>query len=89
VFNVHGSPSCCLKLIEAAESLAVNSKARSIRNEKSLKHAANSSLREAVGTFLSDQKAMQKKYRGFVERQFLIWADSRKMKFWSRATLPS
>jgi len=44
-------------------------------------------LREAVETFLGDQKARglgketQKKYRGFLERQFLVWADARKIKF--------
>ncbi|HKD78917.1 MAG TPA: tyrosine-type recombinase/integrase [Candidatus Angelobacter sp.] len=44
-------------------------------------------LREAVETFLGDQKARglgletQKKYRGFLERQFLVWAAARKMKF--------
>jgi hypothetical protein len=47
-------------------------------------------LRETIETFLGDQKARglgketQKKYRGFLERQFLLWADSRKIKFLAR-----
>lgn len=54
-----------------------NSKPRSIRHEKKIEARREFTLREAVETFLGDQKARgfgketQKKYRGFLERQFL------------------
>jgi integrase len=72
---------------EAAEKLA-----RELENEidperEKIEARREFTLREAVETFLGDQKARglgketQKKYLGFLERQFLVWADSRKMKF--------
>lgn len=61
-----------------------NSKPRSIRHEKKIEARREFTLREAVETFLGDQKARglgketQKKYRSFLARQFLVWADSRR-----------
>ncbi|HEX4605894.1 MAG TPA: hypothetical protein VH724_17965 [Candidatus Angelobacter sp.] len=72
---------------EAAEKLARELETEIDPEREKLEARREFTLREAVETFLGDQKARglgketQKKYRGFLERQFLVWADSRKTKF--------
>jgi hypothetical protein len=71
---------------EAAEKLARELETEINPEREKVEARREFTLREAVETFLSDQKACglgketQKKYRGFLERQFLVWAGSRKMK---------
>ena len=77
---------------ENAEKLARELEADVDPERDKIESRREFTLREAVETFLGDQKARglgketQKKYRGFLERQFLMWADSRKIKFLARAT---
>jgi integrase len=77
---------------ENAEKLARKLEADVDPEREKIEASRELPLREAVETFLSDQKARglgketQKKYRGFLERQLLGWADSRKIKFLARVS---
>jgi integrase len=77
---------------ENAEKLARKVEADVDPEREKIEARREFTLREAVETFLDDQKARglgketQKKYRGFLERQFLTWADSRKLKFLGRVS---
>src|SRR5579864_715702 len=81
-----------LRARKTRKSRRENWKPTLIRSARRLKHAVSSRCAKAVETFLGDQKARglskdtQKKYRGFLERQFLVWADSRKIKFLARVS---
>ncbi len=72
---------------ENAEKLARKLEAEIDTEREKTEARREFTLREGVEMFLGDQQARglgketQKKYRGFLERQFLVWADSRKMKF--------
>jgi len=77
---------------EAAEKLARELEAEIDPEREKIEARREFTLREAIETFLGDQKARglgketQKKYRGFLERQFLVWADSRKMKLLAKVS---
>lgn len=77
---------------ENAEKLARKLEADVDPEREKIEARREFTLREAVETFMGDQKARglgketQKKYRGFLERQFLIWADLRKIKFLVRVS---
>lgn len=72
---------------ENAEKLARKLEADVDPERQKIEARRELALREAVATFLADQKARglakesQNKYRTLLERQFLIWADRRKLKF--------
>jgi hypothetical protein len=66
---------------EAAEKLARELETEIDPEREKIEARREFTLREAVETFLGDQKARglgketQKKYRGFLEQQFLVWAE--------------
>jgi integrase len=75
---------------ENAEKLARKLEADVDPEREKIEARREFNLREAVQTFLGDQQARglakesQKKYRTLLERQFLVWADGRKLKLLTR-----
>ena len=72
---------------ENAEKLARKLEAEIDPEREKIEARREFTVGEAIKMFLGDQQARglgketQKKYHGFLGRQFLVWADSRKMKF--------
>jgi integrase len=75
---------------ENAEKLARKLEADCDPERQKMEARREFTLREAIQTFMGDQQARglakesQKKYRTLLERQFLVWAEARKLKFLCR-----